>query len=197
VNDTLESLTGRINNIEIRLTEVESKQTAHESEMKVIKDSLKNISNRTSSGNEFYDEIELRLSKKENIILSGVPEIETGSLSDRKAADENHLSHIMKELDVQDFEFKRIERIGRVSAKRRLLKVSGLDFHKRQEVLRKSKGLRNSNQYKRVYINADLTPMQREKQRELQGELRDRRLRGEDVIIYRGRVQLRNQAHFH
>lgn len=75
--------------------------------------------------------------------------------------------------------------------------MSGLDFYKKQEILRRSRELRKSDQYKRVYINADLTPMQRQKQREMQIKLQHRRTRGEDVIIYRGKVQSRDQAHFH
>ena len=222
VCDTLESLSGRMNNIEIRLAEVESKQADQENEIKIMKDELNNLSkleskvtdqeneiktlkgnlsclsNSSSPENDFYDEIEMRMSKRENLIIFGVPESETGSVLDRKAADESYLNHLIQELDIQNFEFKRLERIGKISANRgRLLKVSGVDLQKKQEILRRSRGLRNSNQYKRVFINADLTPMQRQKQRELQSELRDRRTRGEDVIISRGKVQPRDQANFH
>lgn len=199
VNDTLESLTGRINNIEIHLAEIENKQIRQDNDIKSLNDKVNYITSQSStSNNDLYKEIELRLSKKENVVISGIPESNAGSVQDRITADEAYINCLMEELDIQNVKYKRIERIGKIPTRgSRLLRVCGLESHKRVDLLKKSKELRNSTQYRRVYIHADLTPMQRHQERELQNELRDRRASGEDVVIYRGKIQPRKQAFFH
>ena len=42
--------------------------------------------------------------------------------------------------------------------------------------------------FKKVYINKDLTPKEREEDRKLYEELRDMRAQGRDVIIKNGRI---------
>ena len=84
-----------------------------------------------------------------------------------------------------------IRRIGKVlKDKPRLLRVKFSDNISRDAVLRRSKYLRNSK-YKDVYINKDLTPLQQTEQHALREELRRRRSRNEDVVIYDDKLVLR------
>ena len=57
------------------------------------------------------------------------------------------------------------------------------------KVLRVAKSLRSKDQWKQVYISADETKREREKQYQLRKELRDRRGNGEEnLVIHRGQI---------
>ena len=58
----------------------------------------------------------------------------------------------------------------------------------RDNILGFARKLRNSKDYKNVYINPDLTKMQREQSRKIRDELKSRRDKGESVIIRKGQI---------
>ena len=67
-------------------------------------------------------------------------------------------------------------------------KASKFDF------LRSAKELRKSEKYKNIYINPDLTYIQRERNRKLRNELKEKREKGFDAVIKNGKVMLRRDA---
>ena len=86
-------------------------------------------------------------------------------------------------------EIKDIIRLGtKKSGSARPLKVTFSNIDIKREVLSKSK-LLNAGKHKNVFINPDLTPKQREQDRKLRIELKERRDAGEkDAQIKRGKI---------
>ena len=67
---------------------------------------------------------------------------------------------------------------------------------KRDEILRKARNLRDSEEYRRmkVGITADKTLEERKKDKALVDEKRRRTEEGEDVVIFRGEVMTKEEA---
>ena len=145
-------------------------------------------------------EFQNRLSRSENIIIQGVPEAISGTLLERKSHDEALVNKIFCEIGVVPHDCQASTTctvdFHRIGKKRkdgsRLLKVKVKTREKKVEILRKAKSLRTSDSFKQVFIRPDLTPMQLEEDKRLRREVRERKLRGEDVLIVKGRVILRS-----
>ena len=149
------------------------------------------ITPTTTASLEFSDlihELDLRVSKKTNIVLSGV--LPTTSLTDTAIV----TNLLRDELNI-NATVTRCTRLGKPSADPsrpcRLLATlsSGADA---LAVVRSAKKLRSStNAHVRdhVYINADLTPEQRKQDYNLRTELKRRRTAGEpDLVIRNGKL---------
>ena len=93
------------------------------------------------------------------------------------------------DVDLDKAEIKDAIRLGPKKAGYiRPLKVMLQNIQVKREILGKAK-LLNSGKYKNVYINPDLTPQQRDKDRLLRQELKKRRDNGEsDVYINKGKI---------
>ena len=105
---------------------------------------------------------------------------------------------VMKEIGVEVGEFE-TARLGTPDDKRskpRPLKMTCKIPEKRDEILRKARNLKNSEEYKRmkVGISADKTLAERNKDRALMEEKRRRTEEGEDVVIFKGQVMLKEEA---
>ena len=74
---------------------------------------------------------------------------------------------------------------------KRLLRVSVSSPKDKTDILRKSKQLRRLSNFTDVYIQPDLTKMQQQQEFELRREVRERRMKGEDVVKYRGKVLMK------
>lgn len=138
-------------------------------------------------------EFENRANRMNNIILQGVEETEIGTIEERNRHDENKIQEVIQELGVSDAVFGNFRRIGRKPrVGPRLLKVRLNDHQKKTEILAKSRHLRNSQSFSKVFLRPDRTSMQQEYDYMLKAELQGRRQNGEDVVLYRGRVVDRN-----
>ena len=190
INQTLSSLTGRIDVFEQKLTQICEKQDKQDTELANLKESFQHFS--VDYQRELLQEAESRFGRCQNIIIRGLEEPSTGTEIERKTEDENKLHNLLQHLQVQNVQVKDIRRIGksRVSSPR-LLKLTINDDGKRLELIKKSSSLRNSSLYSGIFVNFDLTPLQQNEQRLLREELRQGRL---SVIIRRGKVQRRVDA---
>ena len=134
-------------------------------------------------------EIEERQRRQPNLIISGIPERQSGNSEERKAHDKEHVNDLLSELHVSDVTFKTTYRIGKPEKNRnRLLRVICHDKEDKMEILKKATKLRDSKHFKKTYINPDLTPMQQLQQKELRQELKRRRDANERVIIRHGKI---------
>ena len=106
---------------------------------------------------------------------------------------------IMDELHVSNPDLSEFRRVGKKPKfGPRLLKVRVNNVQKKSEILSKSRLLRNSKRFKKVYVRPDRTPMQQEHDKQLNAELYARRQDGEDVILFKGRVIARSDMqNFH
>ena len=138
--------------------------------------------------------------RKMNLVVHNIPE----SLPDnnngwynaeKKAADTKAFIGIIDESldmdgnDVQS-EVKDVIRLGKVkeSGKPRLLRVTLGNIRLKREILGKAKLLK-SGKNKNIYINPDLTPVQRKKDYELRKELKQRKDCGErNIRISKGEI---------
>ena len=141
-------------------------------------------------------ETEERWKRRNFIIISGLQEKTSGSLDERKSHDAESVKDLLVELDAQDCSIEEMTRIGRIdTSKPRLLRVK-CEVEDKFKMLRQARKLRDSSNFKNVYINPDMTRFQRQKNAELRAELRRRREAGEKVGIRRGQVVDLTQENF-
>ena len=143
---------------------------------------------------EMVEEANRRHQKRKKVIISNLPEPSSGSLQERKSEDRSAVCEIISDLGLDDVDFE-TQRIGKTDSKRpRLLCVTSSDKASKFELQRSAKELRKSEKYRNIYINPDLTFIQREKNRKLRNELKEKREQGLDVFIKNGKVMLRRDA---
>ena len=141
-----------------------------------------------------FEEIEDRDRRKMNLIISGVPGKTDGSVEERKAVDAKFVKGLLEDLSVFNDGMRfQTYRIGKPSkGGHRLLKVAFCDLAHKQDVLWKAKHLRDMPSYRHVYINPDLTFLQRQDRKLLMEELKARREAGDDVMIRNGKIVSRH-----
>ena len=196
VQDSLNSLQLKIQNVDTTLVRILETQKTQDIEIQALKAQVRDLSQDYSN---IMNEVEDRERRRPNLIVAGMQELEDGSVEDRKKFDADKIDVLFKELcDFEDSVVSSVFRIGKNnSSGPRLLKVICRDSDSKRSLLRKSKDLRDSTKYKNVYINPDLTPTQQRENKRLRQELRARRDRGEDVVIRRGQViEKGSQNHF-
>ncbi len=128
------------------------------------------------------------------MVVSGLPEKNEGDVDEHKRWDEAQVENLLQSLCQMNMDaITGLHRIGKVdSAKPRLLKFICRDNESKRILLRKGKDLRRISEYKHVFVNPDLTPIQQEEAKRLRQDFRTRRERGEDVVISNGRIIPRN-----
>ena len=137
---------------------------------------------------ELLHEGQDRHRRRKYVIVSGLPENASGTIRDRIRTDMEVLGKVIHELGVEDFH-PQVTRIGRINPSRpRLLRFKCDTIDSKISLLRASRNLRYSSHFRGVYINSDLTKMQRETDKALRTEMRRRREAGESVLIRRGRI---------
>lgn len=188
VKKSMEVLTSRFSAIEEMVATVQLKQKSLESEVSGLRLQLQASSEDPSKST--LTEMESRILKKDNIIIRGLPETQ-GSLVERQRKDKAAVHALLSSLEVDPADVMDTCRLGKPNnGKPRLVRATLRNPRLRLEVLRKAKSLRTSS-FSNVFIQADLTRMQREMEHELRLVLKERRDRGEDAVIYAGEVRLR------
>ena len=185
INGSLQILQSKICQVEGTLQKVLETQKTQDAEIKALKEDV--IKMKENYDNVFA-EFESRDRRKNNLILSGIPESENGTADERKEKDLSTVKSLFFALDWTNIDaVSTVYRIGKMNPSRpRLLKVICASAESKRSLLSKSKNLRNVTQYKNVYMNPDLTPLQQVQNKQLREELRRRRDLGEDVKIQRG-----------
>lgn len=180
-------LSSRVQNIEDKMNTMCDNEKKKEKEIEELRESVSKVS--TELPGQLLHEIEERNFRSLNLIFSGVPESDSGDVASRRSQDEEKVDEISKELDVNIQGGFRTMRIGRPGEKKpRLLKVVFLRHEDRIGLLRNGKALRNSSTNNNVFINPDLTLLQRNNNKLLRAELKRRREAGERVKIRGDRI---------
>jgi hypothetical protein len=189
-------LSSRIQNIEAKMTTMGEIGKKNEKEINELKEGLFKVAKELPG--ELLNEVEERNFRRQNLIFSGIPKLDSGDIVDRKSHDMARVNEISKKLDVIISENFKTMRIGRPGdSKPRLLKVAFSSLEDRNELLRNGKTLRNSSSHKKVFINPDLTTLQRSNNKALRAELRRRREAGERVKIRGERIVEQSNQNFH
>ena len=135
--------------------------------------------------------------RRKNVIIFNLPEAREKGASE-KVEDERQVNNVMKEIgvDVGEYETTRLGAPDDKRSKPRPLKMTCKIAEKRDEILRKARNLKNSEEYKKmkVGISADKTLAERNKDKALFDERKRRTEEGEDVVIYRGQVMTKDEA---
>lgn len=190
----VEHLTDRVNTLENRLAATETRLEKYEK----ASETKNTWANSETSTEDMYYEADLRHRKRKYLILSGVPEETSGNVAERRDADSLTVSKIASAIGIQNFEPKDTTRVGRIDKNRpRLLRFKCGTTTEKFNFLQKSKALSQITEFQKVFINQDLTPCQRKRQKQLRDELKERRRAGEKVTIHKGRVVLEHETKQH
>ena len=140
---------------------------------------------------EILEEMRQRNLRRKCIIVSGVEEHQSGTISDKEDADRKVIKDIFEEIDCENVGATNVRRIGRrdsTNGKPRLICVTVESKDDKMSTLRNSKKLRTSDNFKGVYINPDMTIMERNQRKTLLEELKRRRELGENVVIRHNKI---------
>ena len=173
VTDSLKMIITRMENIERKYKEVESRcNKIEEQQMDTL------------------TEIEERERRRANLVISGVPEKEDGSVQDRIEWDEEKVERLFADLaGLEGDEITKAYRLGKTdSRKPRLLKVICKSLDAKREILTKAKELRSKPGYEGIYVNTDQTPLQQRQSKAVREEYKRRKDLGEDVLLRRGKI---------
>ena len=189
VNNNITKLTTRIECLENSLSSIKAVQDIQQTELDSIKHTLLlTTDNINGLQQQVLDEFEERQRRANSLIIFGLPEQSSGTVEQRKVKDEESLLAVTEVLQMKDVVLTSCSRIGKIEdGKTRPLRVNVKSTSDKFQLISRSKQLKNSS-FSRVFIKPDLTPSQQLTDRRLRQELRERRSRNEDVILYRGKV---------
>ena len=126
------------------------------------------------------DEIAERDRRKRNVIIYNLPE------QANRAGDKTKFTEVCKSIIDRDIDVVKLFRLGRkIDNKYRPLLVGLSSEADKQNLLSAAPHLRSSKEFKQVYINTDMTKLEREKHRKVVAELKRRRSSGESNLIIR------------
>ena len=146
---------------------------------------------------EYLDEKQEKEKRKSNIVITNLPESKKESPGERKQDDLDRVKEIVQKVlpEVDGSMIENPVRLGQFkigsNVRPRLVRVSVKTEEMKNKILRKAyklnQGVTNKNE--KIFINQDLTPKQREVEKALRDELRERRDNGEeDLVIRNGRI---------
>eukprot|EP00745_Piridium_sociabile_P006482 TRINITY_DN1418_c0_g2_i4.p2 TRINITY_DN1418_c0_g2~~TRINITY_DN1418_c0_g2_i4.p2 ORF type:complete len:365 (+),score=98.63 TRINITY_DN1418_c0_g2_i4:233-1327(+) len=147
---------------------------------------------------DWDEESKERAKRTKNILMFGIPEAKKEE--NRNEADIRKVRKVMKELhdkgeDNNEIQTEQIIRLGRRGERPRPIRVCLETKDQRNTALKNSKRLKDHEKQhlQEVYVGADQTIRQREQGRELRKELKKRKEEGEDVVIHRHQIIVRNK----
>ena len=131
-----------------------------------------------------------------NLIIHNLAESDLEQGEVRKAEDINHTLDIFNNYLGAKTTVSKAIRLGKRSAKPRLLKVTVDSVEAKTFILRSCTNLRKADpasHYYKIYVTPDLTPAQREANLQLRNKLKEMNKDGKSYVIKNGRiVQRRN-----
>ena len=189
VNSNILSLASRIESLEVSLSSIKATQNNQQHEIQTIKQAISSTTNNINSLQErVLDEVEQRQRRVNSIVVFGLTEQTSGSAEQRQKMDEQDFHAITEVLNMKNVECTSCTRVGKIeSGKTRPLRINVKTLKDKAQLISRSKQLKNSR-FNRVFLKPDLTPSQQLMDKRLREELRERRSKNEDVVIYRGKV---------
>ena len=187
LSETIGSLVNCVENLKERQEQLEQKCRILED--KCNRETTQKVNCEHENVRDTYEELGKRFDRRKNIVVRGIGERGSGTLEERRKLDTQEVQSILEEIGIEDCLLGEPLRLGKLTQGRpRLLRITCSSVDKKVELLSKSKRLKHSTRFSKVYINPDLTPLEQKESRKLQEELKQRRQAGEDVFIYRGGI---------
>ena len=194
VVDKLSRLEYKIAALDDALDRITSRQQEQEREIANLTVKFENLRGNASA-DDLLEELQLRLVRNKNVIISGLPEQTEGSVDERRTKDEDVVERLFEKIDMADVDIRKVSRLGKITQDRgRLVRVVFSEEEEKTKALRKAKLLHTFDEYRRVYLNPDRTPSQQKKFAILRHELKVRKEIGEDVVIFRDKVLTRKDV---
>ena len=158
----MDTMTDSLRLIMARMEEIEGKYKEMERRCNKLEEHQVNI----------FSEIEDRDRRKNNLVISGLPEKDDGNASERKKWDQEKTKEFFEDLaELDEDDFIKTFRIGKTDSKKpRLLKVICRNEEVKRDLLMKAKDLRSMPSYEGVYVNPDQTPLQQRQSKALREE---------------------------
>ena len=161
-------------------------------------DSNPGIQANTVSVTNIVDEYRDIERQKLNVIVFNVPEPKSADISQRKTEDREFFNSLVEDIGIAPVDIADVTHPGaKIANKSRPLRVQLNNLSQRRSVLSNAKKLRNSSSrsFKEIFINPDLSPKERQAQKELRSELARRKEAGESgIFIRRGRIVKQNKS---
>lgn len=126
-----------------------------------------------------------------NIVIINLPESDKSKPEERQDDDIKTTKNLLTALDItEDDAIEKCWRMGKMqSGKNRVTKVTLKSSQLKRNVLRKTRSLKDIEEYDDVFVGPDLTDMQRKEQYVLRKELKARKDKGErNIFISRGKI---------
>ena len=206
---TMSSLETRFNNIEERLgTSVETIESRnsvntgpmdvyspcnHSSKSSFTKASAENIEPHEDLMSEVANEVDERQKRRKSLVIHNIEENDNDSEDNKQVA--NILNIIIDDENLIQQQHLKIYRLGRrTSSRNRTVKVHFQSEGFCKNVLQHARKLSDSNRYKHIVFQPDLTPMQRQHLKLLVAEKKQRNCYAAehkeepDWIIHRGKL---------
>ena len=189
INDKVDSLNKRVLSIEEYSRDMHREVEVFDNRLKAMSGDINEARNAAhESIDEAVNECQQIQVRQNNIIVSGLVEMEEGTLQERAEHDSRRFLEILDELKSQSVEVKNLQRIGKSrNDGKRLLRVKLGSLSDKYEVLKRAK-IPKHGKFSGIYINPDQTPRQQRISKLLRNELRKRREAGEEVTIFRGKI---------
>lgn len=192
LRNCIQALDSRIGNLENSFEFFRTVQSKQQTEINEIKHALANLE---LSKSELLDEVEDRERRRNNIVLFGLPEQESGTADERKKQDKKLLHDVFDAIDCEEVQIGSFHRLGKLAeGKSRPVKVILRTREGKTEVLQNSRSLKDTDFFEHVFISNDKTKLQQSEWNNLRKQLAARKEAGEDVIIYGGKVVLRSSV---
>ena len=132
--------------------------------------------------------------RENNLIIFNLPESDDSDEAET-TKDKSQVNDLFLAIgsDLTDHKFEDstscLKRLGRkMAGKIRPIKVSFKETVNKHIILRKARNLKGSSRFSKVGISEDKTLTQREEDRKLRVELKLRKEKGEDVVIFKGAI---------
>lgn len=193
----LQSLKDTVSLLSSRVDELEKECVTLRNERRVSSEASVNSSNFESFCSTVVGELQMRERRKLNIVIAGKSEMMSGSVAERRAADQEFCRTLFEFVGVSPGVIHELSRIGKLTyGRNRLLKVSLDTEETKRTILTGAKRLRQSDVYKGVFVKPDLTPFQQSLDFQLRKDLKAKIASnpGSDFVIHNGRVIERNAS---
>ena len=126
----------KIDRFEGEIQDLRKVQEKHEE--KITKLSNDVMSFQLHGTQEIMDEIEQRNHRRTNVIVRGIPELNSGTIDERKEHDEEQVKEIISKLKLQHIDVNSTTRIGKIRGVDRPMRVRLNDDTAKTKIDRKS-----------------------------------------------------------
>ena len=170
-DDKLDFLIKKLEMMEEKLTKLEGGYTGDTLEEKIDKA----VERKLAEALDERSEIEKR---KLNVIVVGLEESEKGSEKEREEEDMRRLGDMITKIDTElkETDIEDLVRLGKKNDRPRLIRFKTKTQTAKDKIIKNYYKLNDGKRHTdRIYFNPDLTPLQRQKQRQLRKELDEKK----------------------